>query len=219
MVTRTKSFQFKGPAGIVDCALDWPDTPLIGWALVLHPHPLHGGTRDNKVVTTIARACTDHGLLVVRPNFRGVGSSEGEFDNGVGETNDMEALLQHVQATYPDVAKLPWVLAGFSFGTAVAARLDQRLRNQQSDSLPLTRILVGTAAQRFSADENIQLPADTLLIHGETDEVISLDEVMNFAREQQLPLTVIPDSTHFFHGKLLVLRDLVTQRLAALTFN
>src|SRR5699024_10832995 len=145
---RTESFQFTGPAGVVDCALDWPDGEPQGWALVLHPHPLHGGTRDNKVVTTIARACTERGLLVVRPNFRGVGKSQGEFDHGTGETDDMQAFLSSFQKAYPEMAAQPWVVAGFSFGTAVAARLNRRLELQEADQVvqpPSNLILVGTA--------------------------------------------------------------------------
>lgn len=208
MSARTETTTFKGLAGDIDCALDWPETTPKGWALVLHPHPLHGGARDNKVVTTIARSCVQHGLLAVRPNFRGVGASAGEFDHANGETDDMLELIKQFEQRYPEIAAGPWVLGGFSFGTAVAARLYDAL----SDSPPEALILTGTAAHRFSTG-TLDLPEDALLIHGETDDVVPLDEAMQFARQHQLPMVVIPDASHFFHGKLLTLRRLVGQRL------
>lgn len=211
MSARTEYTTFTGLAGDIDCAIDWPqDTPR-GWALVLHPHPLHGGARDNKVVTTIARCCVQQGLVAVRPNFRGVGESNGEFDNAKGETADMAELVEQFAQRYPEVAKGIWVMGGFSFGTAVAAQLCSTLQRQGPQAL----ILTGTAAQRF-AFLDIALPPDTLLIHGETDEVVPLDEAMDFARQHELPMVVIPDASHFFHGKLLLLRQLVQQRLALL---
>jgi len=200
-----KQMQFEGAAGVIDCALDWPEHEPIGWALVLHPHPLHGGARDNKVVTTISRACVQHGLLAIRPNFRGVGASQGEFDNAVGETADMTALIEQFSRKYPKVAQLPWILAGFSFGTAVAAQL-------QASPGPSALILVGTAAQRFTF-RDIALPNNALLIHGEADEVVPLADAMGFARSHDLPVTVIPGASHFFHGQLIALRTLVEQRL------
>ena len=212
MTARTEHITFAGLAGNIDCAVDWPEEAPRGWALVLHPHPLHGGARDNKVVTTIARACVQHGLLALRPNFRGVGASEGEFDKAQGETADMLELVQQFAELQPDVAQLPWVLGGFSFGTAVAAQLYSGL----TDHRPELLILAGTAAQRFTF-RDIAVPNDTLLVHGETDDVVPLDEAMGFARQHELPMVVIPDASHFFHGKLLTLRGLVQQRLAAMT--
>ena len=117
MSARTEIQAFKGLAGRIDCVLEWPDGEVRGWALVLHPHPLHDGARDNKIVTTIARACLQHGLVAVRPDFRGVGVSEGQFDKAVGETGDMLELIAQIRSRYPEFAQAPWVLAGFSFGT------------------------------------------------------------------------------------------------------
>lgn len=211
MSAHTEYTTFTGLAGDIDCALDWPETPPRGWALVLHPHPLHGGARDNKVVTTISRCCVQHGLLAVRPNFRGVGASNGEFDNARGETADMRELVEQFTQRYPEIAAGPWAIGGFSFGTAVAAQLYSSLPGPRPQAL----ILTGTAAQRFTFLD-IALPDDTLLIHGETDEVVPLDEAMDFARQHELPMVVIPDASHFFHGKLLILRRLVQQRLALL---
>lgn len=212
MSSRTELSIFAGLAGDIDCAIDWPEHTPRGWALVLHPHPLHGGARDNKVVTTIARACVQHGLVALRPNFRGVGGSNGEFDKAIGETADMHALLEQFAQRHPDIAALPWVLGGFSFGTAVAAQLYSGLSDHRPDAV----ILTGTAAQRFTF-RDIALPDHTLLVHGETDDVVPLNEAMEFARAHELPMVVIPDASHFFHGKLLTLRGLVQQRLAAMT--
>lgn len=216
MRERMRTIQFQGAAGVIDCALDWPEdnTSVQGWALILHPHPLHGGARDNKVVTTMARAALQHGLLAVRPNFRGVGLSAGEFDKAVGETADMLALVEQFGAQFADIAQAKWALAGFSFGTSVAAQLYSTLAEQQGP-VPQALVLAGSAVERFRF-RDIRLPNDTALIHGEADEVVPASEAMAFARAQSLPLTILPDATHFFHGKLLTLRQLVSQRLALL---
>ena len=210
-MTQIQNLVFDGEAGTIDCALDWPEGTPRGWALVLHPHPLHGGARNNKVVTTIARACTQHGLVVVRPDFRGVGKSAGSFDHGRGETADMRLLVQQFQAAYPDLAAGKWALAGFSFGTSVAAQLYSWLADEQQ-RVPDSLILTGPAVERFRFRE-LMIPAHTYLLHGEVDEVVPLSEAMDFARAQNLALTVLPDSTHFFHGKLVQLRELVAQQL------
>ena len=212
MAERKETFEFEGGAGLVDCVIEWPEQQPAGWALVLHPHPLHGGARDNKVVTTISRACLQHGLVAVRPNFRGVGKSAGHFDHANGETQDMLVLVERFRALYPDVFAGKWVLAGFSFGTSVAAQLYSALQGlRQPDAL----ILAGPAVDRFKF-RDIRVPEDTLLVHGELDEVVPLEEAMGFARQHGLPVSVIPDASHFFHGKLLTLRMLVQQRLKAL---
>jgi alpha/beta superfamily hydrolase len=212
---KPKNIVFRGPAGAIDCALDWPEGEPAGWALVLHPHPLHGGARDNKIVTTIARACTQHGLVALRPNFRGVGASAGEFDRAVGETADMQELVAQFAAAWPAEAAGKWVLAGFSFGTSVAAQLYSELAAQPGAKVPDALMLVGSAVERFRFRE-VTVPDDTLLVHGEVDEVVPLSEAMDFARRRGLPVVVIPDATHFFHGRLVVLKQLLLRRLAAL---
>jgi alpha/beta superfamily hydrolase len=213
MFLRTENITFQGDAGAVDCLLDHPDGTPRGWALVLHPHPLYGGARENKIVTTIARACVQRGLVAVRPNFRGVGASEGAFDEAVGETADMARLVEEFQQRYPDAAQGAWVLAGFSFGTAVAAQLYAQ-RAEEGARVPDRLILVGCAVERFRFRE-VSVPADTLLVHGESDEVVPLSEGMDFARARDLPITVVPDGSHFFHGKLLVLREILQGYLRA----
>ncbi|HUH58678.1 MAG TPA: alpha/beta hydrolase [Candidimonas sp.] len=214
MLARTQEISFQGVAGPIDCMLDSPLDAPRGWALVLHPHPLHGGARENKIVTTIARACVQHGLLALRPNFRGVGASAGEFDRAVGETADMLELVRQFAAAYPQAAAGKWVLAGFSFGTSVAAQLYSEMA-ELSAKLPDALILAGSAVDRFKY-RDITVPDDTFLVHGEADEVVPLSEAMGFARERALPMVVVPDAGHFFHGKLIVLRRLLEQRLASI---
>ncbi|AHV92602.1 alpha/beta hydrolase [Bordetella holmesii] len=210
MLAHTDILAFTGEAGRIECAVDYPDGDPKGWALVLHPHPLHGGARDNKVVTTIGRACTSAGLVVVRPNFRGVGASQGEFDSAVGETADMLGLIPQIREALPGLANAPWVLGGFSFGTAVAAQVYATLAEQQAS--PAALMLMGPAVGRFQFRE-VELPEETLLVHGEIDEVVPLAEAMDWARPRNLPIVVIPGASHFFHGKLITLRNLVAQRL------
>lgn len=211
---RTQKTIFQGAVGAVDCILDLPGAPPAGWALVLHPHPLHGGARDNKIVTTIARACVQSGLVAVRPDFRGVGASEGTFDHAQGETTDMRLLVEQFIESHPEAAAGPWVLAGFSFGTAVAAQLYAELADRGM-TLPERLILIGCAVERFRF-RPVAVPENTLLIHGEQDEVVPLSEGMDFARAAQIPLTVVPDAGHFFHGKLLILRQIIQSSLDSL---
>jgi alpha/beta superfamily hydrolase len=212
MPAHTEIVAFAGQAGRIDCAIDWPASTPRGWALVLHPHPLHEGTRDNKVVTTIARACVQEGLVALRPDFRGVRASEGEFDKAVGETADMLELVAQFLRQHPELAGLPWVLAGFSFGTAVAAQLHAGLE-ENGLPRPAALMLAGAAVWRFQFRE-LQLPDDTLVVHGEQDEVVPLQEVFDWTRERAVPVVVIPGASHFFHGKLLLLKQLVLTRLA-----
>ncbi|PHY05509.1 MAG: alpha/beta hydrolase [Alcaligenaceae bacterium] len=214
MLAYTETTTFDGLAGVIDCALDWPEGTAIGWALVLHPNPAQGGTRDNKVVTTIARACVQQGLVALRPNFRGIGSSGGVFDHGKGELLDMAALVEQFRVRYPEVASLPWVLGGFSFGTSIAVQLYANWERLEK-KLPNIVVLAGSAAMRFRHSE-VKAPEDALVIHGEVDEVVPLSEVMDWARPLGMPIVVIPEAGHFFHGKLLILRQLVQTRLQAL---
>ena len=211
MAAHTETETYAGEAGIIDCALDWPEGEPSGWALVLHPHPLHGGARGNKVVTTIARACVAQGLLAVRPDFRGVGQSEGEFDRARGETGDMLALVEQFVQRHPGPAAGRWVLAGFSFGTAVAAQLYASLA-EAGARVPDHLLLAGTAVGRFQF-RPVHLPAHALLVHGEQDDVVPLQEARDWAADQPVDIKVIPEASHFFHGKLIDLRDLVTARI------
>ncbi|VCU71828.1 Alpha/beta hydrolase family protein [Pigmentiphaga humi] len=213
MAVSTESLVFEGQAGAVDCAFDIPDGGIDaarGWALMLHPHPLFGGTRDNKVVTTVARACAQQGLAVLRPNFRGVGKSAGEFDNGSGEAADMLAVASQFRARFPALAQGVFVLGGFSFGSAVASQVHAGCTRQDGGWPVAGLMLLGTAASRFSV---AIVPEDTLVVHGEQDDTVPLASVMDWARPQSLPVTVIPGSGHFFHGSLVVVKRLVLDYL------
>uniref|UniRef100_UPI0040473C07 alpha/beta hydrolase n=1 Tax=Orrella sp. TaxID=1921583 RepID=UPI0040473C07 len=218
MAAHTEITSFDGLAGSIDCALDWPDTTPTGWALILHPNPAQGGTRENKVVTTISRACVQAGLLAVRPNFRGIGLSGGQFDEGRGERADMAALVEQFKTRYPEVYAGKWVLGGFSFGTSIGLQLyaDWEKSDQH---LPDMVIMAGSAALRFNKQDTriaVRAPDDALIVHGENDDVVPLEEVMRWARPIDMPVVVIPDAGHFFHGKLLILRQLVQTRLKSL---
>jgi len=205
MNSQTQYFHLAGDAGPLQCALDLPDaeqfpTPR-GIALVAHPHPLFGGTMDNKVAQTLARAFVALGYATARMNFRGVGESAGVHDEGRGETDDMAVLLADMQRRYPG---LPLVLGGFSFGTYVQARLQQRLTEQGAPAERLA--LVGTAAGKWPMPT---VPADTILIHGELDDTIPLQNVFEWARPQELPVIVISGADHFFHRKLQHIKNFV----------
>ena len=190
-----------GPAGALETDLNDPGEPRRGLALIAHPNPVQGGTKDNKVVTTLAKTLFGLGYAVLRPNFRGVGASAGSFDQGVGETEDILAVARYAQSRFGD---LPLLLAGFSFGAFVQTRVAQ--------TLPAERlVLVGPAVNRFPADT---VPADTLVIHGEVDDVVPLAAVLDWARPQQLPIVVVPGGEHFFHGKLHLLSQIVQRHCA-----
>lgn len=196
-----------GPAGQLEVAIDRPDAdvPMRGVAVIAHPHPLFGGTLQNKVVGTLARACIQCGWTAVRFNFRGVGRSEGVHDNGVGEVDD---LLSVIGAHAPSG---PLVMAGFSFGAFVTSQAVARLHGMRA---PERLVLVGTAASRFQVAPVVpELHARTLVIHGEQDDTVPLEAVMNWARPQHLPVTVIPGVEHFFHGQLPLLKGLVVRHL------
>ena len=189
-----------GPAGPIECAIDEPPagTPLRGVAVLCHPHPLHGGTMDNKVVQTLARAFVQLGHRAVRFNFRGIGGSGGNWDEGRGEVDDALAVV----AALRDPA-LPLALGGFSFGAYVTTQAAARL----PDGAKAHRlVLVGPAVVNFPA---LPVSQDSLVIHGEADDVVPLSAVLDWARPQVLPVTVVPATGHFFHGQLPLLRQIV----------
>ena len=182
------------PAGRLETVIDDPEADRQGLLLVAHPHPLHGGSLDNKVVTTLAKAANEAGWVSVRPNFRGVGMSDGAFDAGMGETDDLLAVARFVEASYPG---LPWALAGFSFGAFVQHRLRREL--------PAKRlILVAPAVTMYEFEP---VPPDTVVIFGEADELIPPPAIRLWAEKQQLTTKAIPGAGHFFHGKLKELKQ------------
>ena len=191
-------FEIAGPAGTIEAVLDIPAAAPQGVALVCHPHPLQGGTLDNKVAQTLARTFAKLGYAAARFNFRGVGQSAGTFAEGIGETDDALAVLAHVRNRFGEA--LPIALAGFSFGSYVQTRVAFRVH---AEGL----VLVGPAVNRFSI-QHVQ--PGTVLVHGEEDDVVPLADVFGWARPQQLPIVVFSGCGHFFHGRLPQLARIVT---------
>jgi alpha/beta superfamily hydrolase len=187
-----------GPAGQLEVVCNIPATPPVGIALIAHPHPQQGGTLDNKVVQTLAKTFFALGYAAVRFNFRGVGGSDGAFDDGDGETEDALAALAYGQQRFGET--LPVALGGFSFGSFVQTRVAKRTRAERL-------VLVGPAVGRFAVES---VPADTIVIHGEEDDVVPLPDVLAWARPQELPIVVFPGCGHFFHGRLSQLQRMVT---------
>ena len=186
-----------GPVGPIETVLAVPAGALRGIALVCHPLPTQGGTLDNKVVQTLAKTFFALGYVATRFNFRGVGRSAGAFDEGDGETADALAVVRHVRARFGEA--LPIALAGFSFGSYVQTRVARHVQAQRL-------VLIGPAVNRF---EDADVPADTIVVHGEEDDVVPLADVFAWARPQQLPIVVFPGCGHFFHGRLAQLAHVV----------
>ena len=214
MNSATQRSSIAGPAGAIECAIDKPaDGTARGMAVLCHPHPLHGGTMDNKVVQTLARAFVQLGYTAVRFNFRGIGASQGAWDEGRGEVDDALAVVAAQKSAQRD-AQQPTaqtlVLAGFSFGGAMASQAASRLAAAGAAAERI--VLVGPAVKSF---EVANVPADTLVIHGEKDDVVLLSDVFDWARPQALPVTVLPGAGHFFHGQLAVLKQIVVAAWAS----
>jgi alpha/beta superfamily hydrolase len=209
----TETLLLPGPDGAIEALIDAPEQ-VRGIALVCHPHPLFGGTNTNKITHTLARSFRDLGYAVVRPNFRGVGKSDGHHDHGGAETEDMLSVLGWARSRW---GSLPLALGGFSFGAFVQTRVAKRLAE---DGTPAHRIvLIGTAtgevrgARHYTTET---VPKDTLVIHGARDETVALDNVLDWAEPQGLPVIVVPGADHFFHARLHVIRDLIARNWAPL---
>jgi uncharacterized protein len=194
----TQRTSIAGPAGAIECATDSPAGTPRGLAVICHPHPQHGGTMDNKVVQTLARAFVQLGYTSVRFNFRGIGASQGAWDDGRGEIDDASAVI----AAHRTPGQ-PLVLAGFSFGGYVARQAALRLTETESAE---RLVLVAPAVRNF---EVAPVSATTLVIHGEADDVVPLQALFDWARPQSLPVTVLPGAGHFFHGQLPVLKQII----------
>ena len=206
MNAATQKLTLQGGAGAIEALLDSPAGEPRGTAVIAHPHPLFGGTMTNKVVQTLARAFVQTGWRAVRFNFRGVGASAGAYDEGRGEAADMLEVVRQV------VPEGPLAVAGFSFGAFVTSHVVAQLAPRQ----PQKVVLVGTAASRFAvAPIAPELHERTLVLHGEQDDTVVLSSVMDWARPQSLPVTVIPGVEHFFHGQLPLLKSLVVRHLLA----
>jgi uncharacterized protein len=185
-----------GPAGKLETVVNDPGENRSGIALIAHPHSLFGGTLENKVVHTLAKAFFELGYVALRPNLRGVGKSHGSFDEGKGETQDMLAVAEYAKSQFGD---LPLALAGFSFGAFVQSQV---IKNLTAEKL----VLVAPAVERFDVGT---VPAHTLVIHGDRDDVVPLAAVLAWAQPQELRVVVLPGAGHFFHGMLPQLKQIV----------
>jgi len=202
MNANTQRLLVPGPAGQIECAIDLPATPPIGTAIVCHPHPQHGGTMDNKVVQTLARAVLQLGWRSVRFNFRGIGASQGGWDDGVGEIDDAMAVIDAQRD-----ASAPLLLAGFSFGGYVASQVAQRLPDGAKAA---QLVLVGPSTEKQAM---AMVPPETIVVHGEVDDVVPLSATLAWARPQSLPVIVLPGVGHFFHGQLALLKTVIVREL------
>lgn len=198
-----RKFFIEGPAGRIETILAEPATASIGIAVVAHPHPLHGGTMDNKVVHTVFKSVLELGYIAVKFNFRGTGNSEGAFDHGIGEADDAVAVAQSIQNQFiAHAGDLPLLLAGFSFGGGVQIQAAERLN-------PESLILVSPSLRHVSA---LNIPANVknaLIIQGDKDDVVPLNAILDWAAPQSLPVVIIPGAEHFFHGKLNMLKRVI----------
>jgi uncharacterized protein len=212
MNAQTEKLTLRGGAGSIQALRDQPDSadhpqPL-GLAIVTHPHPLFGGTMDNKVVQTMARAFTQAGWTALRFNFRGLGASAGTYDEGRGEADDLRAVIEQTCE-----AGTALCIAGFSFGTFVASQV---LGFAAQRNVLEKIVFVGAATSRFAvAPIDPTLHERTLVVHGEHDDTVPLASVMDWARPQLLPVTVVPACGHFFHGQLPLLKSLVLRHVLA----
>jgi alpha/beta superfamily hydrolase len=206
-MSRHEQVFLDGPGGRIEVFVE-PHAQAAGIALIAHPHPLFGGTADNKVVTTLAKAFRELGCATLRPSFRGVGGSEGTHDHGVAETDDLLAVQAWARDRFG--AALPVYLAGFSFGAYVITRVALRLAEQGDPAGRL--VLVGTASgfiEGLRKYETAAVPADTIVIHGAQDETVPLENVLAWAEPLDLPVTVIPGADHFFHRRLHLIREII----------
>jgi len=214
----TERFSIAGPAGPLEVALDKPNTnaTVSGLAVVAHPHPLFGGTLDNKVVQTIVRAFVARGMICLRPNFRGVEQSAGVHDHGQGEVEDLWAAWKWLLDSFPRVSGARW-MGGFSFGAVMATHMAHEwpshvVAQHQPELSRVILVGLGIAEDRRSPAD---LTAAARLIHGESDEVVSLQSVLDWVRPQKAPVLVMPGATHFFHARLPDLKECVLRSLAA----
>ena len=208
---RTGTGLFDGPAGAMEVVVDAPARAPLGVAVVAHPQPLLGGSAMHKIPHLLARAIRDLGWLVARPNFRGVGASVGTHDLGIGETDDLLALVASLRAAH---AGLPLALLGFSFGAFVQTRVARRLaeRGDAAHRVVLAGLPVGQVEGQRSYAPDAAQPG-TLIVHGENDERVPLGAVFDWARPLSQPIVVVPGADHFFTGRLPVLRSLIVAHL------
>ena len=205
----------EGAAGNIECAVATPGDAR-GVAVIAHPHPLYGGTMDNKVITTLAKVYAEAGFATWRFNFRGIGKTEGRHDEGRGETDDMLRVIEQARSRHPT---LPLHLAGFSFGGAIATRA-----STVADFAQL--LLVAPGFRRITEAGMGDAPdpqdpalgeigrhsyANTVVIHGDLDETVPLADSFAWGGAREVPVVVVPGGEHFFHRKLHILREIVAR--------
>lgn len=192
-----------GPVGDLELSVLTPNEPINYVMVICHPNPVQGGTMDNKVVTTVERSCNKLDIISIRFNFRGVGSSEGLHDNGLGEQQDLLSVLKWIKKEFPEKSL---ILSGFSFGAYVAYRV---VNNQQVAGF----VCIGAPVtmKHYSWDSLPVCP--WIIIHGEEDEVISYEDIViwhtNLVKKPKL--ISFEGTTHFFHGKLVLLQETITK--------
>jgi alpha/beta superfamily hydrolase len=200
---RSQKTSVPGPVGTLEAIVETPvaGEPL-GVVVVCHPHPQHGGTMHNKVVHTLARGFVRLGYAALRFNFRGTEGSDGEYDEGVGELDDALAALRWMRAEF---AAGPVWLAGFSFGAAIALRA---AIEEPVDGL----VTVAPAVSRFASGLASQPQCPWLIVQGDQDELVDIEETISWFNELSPgpELAVLPEAEHFFHGRLVDLREIVT---------
>lgn len=207
---KAEHFLIAGNVGAIEVQVDMPQLSetqpaACGLAIVAHPHPLYGGTMDNKVAQTLAKTFSGLGYITVRFNFRGVGQSAGKHDAGNGETDDTLTVIEWARQQFDQQG--PVVLAGFSFGTLVQSRVALRLEEQGQKVARM--VFVGTAAGKWPVES---VPQDSIVIHGEQDETITLNDVLRWAEPQDLPVVVVAGADHFFHRRLHVIRRIIERQ-------
>lgn len=203
----TKKLSIAGPAGELEALIDLPrDAEPVGLAVACHPHPQHGGTMHNKVVHTLSRTHARLGFAALRFNFRGTEGSEGAYDEGRGEVGDALAAAAWLRDEYPG---LPVWIAGFSFGAAMAIKAAQR---ESFAGL----VSVAPAVSRFAADPSPQPDCPWLIVQGDEDELVDVEETIDWVNslEPGPELVVLDGVEHFFHGRLVDLREIVTAFVA-----
>ena len=202
-----QKFFVDGPIGKLETILGEPESAPIGIAIIAHPHPLHGGTMENKIIHTLFHSLLELGFIAVKFNFRGVGESEGIFDNGIGEIEDTVTVTNAIRSQYSNhLPRMPLLLAGFSFGGGIQLHAAVELN-------PEYLVLVAPSVKNLNAPSVQEQTKQVLIIHGEHDEIVSIKTILDWAAPQSLPVVIIPGAEHFFHGKLPVLKR------AILNFN
>lgn len=205
MPDRIQKLFIPGPAGKLEVVLGQSTAAPRGIAIIAHPHPLHGGTMENKVVQTIFSTLLALDFTAAKFNFRGVGLSEGQYDHGVGEADDAIAVAKSIYQHWNlEGTRLPLLLAGFSFGGAIQLQVAHTLN-------PNYLILVAPSVANFQAPTVPETTEHALIIQGDKDDIVLPETILDWATPTSQPIIFIPGAEHFFHGKLMILKAIITQ--------